>query len=41
VRLPGPVTVQLNYLRQDGDLPHIKARSLDIGATYSIRVDHR
>jgi hypothetical protein len=41
VRLPGPMTVQLNYLRQDGDLPHIKARSLDISATYSIRVDHR
>ena len=24
VRLPGPVTLQLNYLRR-GDLPHIKA----------------
>ena len=41
VRLPGPVTVQVNYLRQHGDLPHIKAHSLDISATYSIRVDHR
>ena len=39
VRLPGPVTLQLNYLRQHGDLPHIKAHSIDVSATYSIRVD--
>jgi hypothetical protein len=41
VRLPGPVTVQVNYLRQRGDLPHIKAHSVDLSATYSIRVDRR
>jgi hypothetical protein len=40
VRLPGPVTVQLNYLRQRGDLPHIKKQSIDISATYSLRLDH-
>jgi hypothetical protein len=37
VRLPGPVTLQLNYLRQHGDLSHIKKQSLDFSATYSIR----
>lgn len=41
VRWPGPVTVQLNYLRQRGDLPHIKKHSLDVSATYSIRMDRR
>ena len=41
VRLPGPVTVQVNYLRQRGDLPHIKKQSLDFSVTYSVRVDHR
>jgi hypothetical protein len=40
VRLPGPVTVQLNYLRQRGDLPHIKKHSIDVSATYSLRLDH-
>jgi hypothetical protein len=40
VRLPGPVTIQLNYLRQRGDLPHIKNHSIDISATYSIRLQH-
>jgi hypothetical protein len=40
VRVPGPVTVQLNYLRQVGDLPHIKKYSVDVSATYSIRLDH-
>ncbi len=39
VRLPGPVTVQLNYLRQRGDLPHIKTHSVDFSATYSFRLD--
>ena len=39
VRLPGPVTVQLNYLRQRGDLPRIKTRSIDFSATYSFRLD--
>lgn len=39
VALPGPVTLQLNYLRQRGDLPHLKAHSIDFAATYSIRVD--
>ena len=39
VRLPGPVTMQLNYLRQHGDLPRIKSQSIDFSATYSFRVD--
>jgi hypothetical protein len=39
VRLPGPVTLQLNYLRQRGDLPHIKTHSVDFSATYSFRLD--
>jgi len=39
VRLPGPVTLQLNYLRQRGDLPRIKSHSIDFAATYSFRVD--
>jgi hypothetical protein len=39
VRWPGPLTLQLNYLRQKGDLPHIKKGSLDFSATYSIRLD--
>ena len=39
VRLPGPVTLQLNYLRQQGDLPRIKSHSIDFSATYSFRVD--
>jgi hypothetical protein len=39
-RLPGPVTVQLNYLRQRGDLPHLKNHTIDISATYSLRLDH-
>jgi len=39
VRLPGPLTLQLNYLRQRGDLPYIKKHSLDFSATYSLRVD--
>jgi hypothetical protein len=33
------VTLQLNYLRQRGDLPHIKTKSIDLSMTYSIRVD--
>jgi hypothetical protein len=40
VRWPGPVTLQLNYLRQRGDLPHIKTHSLDFSATYSFRMDY-
>lgn len=39
VRFPGPVTLQLNYLRQQGDLPRLKSHSLDFSATYSVRVD--
>lgn len=39
VRLPGPVTFQLNYLRQRGDLPRIKSHSIDVSATYSFRMD--
>jgi hypothetical protein len=39
VRWPGPVTLQVNYLRQKGDLPHIKSRSVDFTATYSLRLD--
>ena len=39
VRLTGPITLQLNYLRQRGDLPHIKSHSIDFSATYSFRVD--
>lgn len=39
VRMPGPVTLQLNYLRQRGDLPRIKGQSMDFSATYSFRVD--
>ena len=39
VRMPGPVTLQFNYLRQRGDLPHIKSNSIDFSATYSFRVD--
>jgi len=41
VRWPGPVTLQLNYLRQHGDLPYIKKHSLDFSATYSLRLDHQ
>ena len=41
VRLSGPVTLQLNYLRQRGDLPHLKSHTLDFSATYSFhaRID--
>ena len=39
VRWPGPVTFQLNYLRQRGDLTLIKHHSLDLSATYSVRLE--
>jgi hypothetical protein len=39
-RLPGPVTVQINYLRQHGDLPHLKGHTIDLSATYSLRLNH-
>jgi len=39
IRMPGPITLQVNYLRQRGDLPHIKKQSIDFSATYSVRVD--
>jgi len=39
VRVPGPITLQVNYLRQRGDLPHIKSHSIDFSATYSLRLD--
>ena len=38
-QLPGPLTVQVNYLRQRGDLPRIKSQSIDFSATYSFRMD--
>jgi hypothetical protein len=41
VRWPGPMTLQLNYLHQHGDLPYIKKYSLDFSATYSLRLDHQ
>jgi hypothetical protein len=37
VRLPGPVTAQLNYMHQDGDLPHIYDNAVDCSLTYSFR----
>jgi hypothetical protein len=37
VRLPGPVTLQLNFTHQTGDLERAKDNSLDFGATYSFR----
>jgi hypothetical protein len=37
VRLPGPVTVQLNFMRQSGDLPRIRDNSVDVSLTYSVR----
>jgi hypothetical protein len=40
VRWPGPITTQLNYMRQSGDLPHIKKRSLEFTVTYSVRLDY-
>jgi hypothetical protein len=39
VRWPQAVTTQVNYMRQAGDLPHIKTRSLDFSVTYSLRFD--
>jgi len=41
VRWPGPFTFQVNYLRQRGDMPHIKKQTLDVSVTYSIRLDHQ
>jgi hypothetical protein len=37
VRWPGPFTTQLNYVRQRGDLPHIRKSSVDFSVTYSFR----
>jgi len=37
VRLPQFVTVQVNYMRQHGDLPHIYNNSVDLTVTYSFR----
>jgi hypothetical protein len=39
VRLSGPLTLQLNYLQQRGDLPRLKSHSVDFSATYSFRMD--
>ncbi|MEO5740465.1 MAG: hypothetical protein ABIS29_07720 [Vicinamibacterales bacterium] len=39
IRLQGPVTLQLNYVRQHGDLPRLKSHSVDFSATYSFRMD--
>jgi hypothetical protein len=33
------VTLQVNYLRQHGDLPRIKSQSVDFSATYSFRIE--
>jgi hypothetical protein len=41
VRWPGPVTLQVNYLGQHGDLPYIRKHSVDFTATYSLRIDGR
>ena len=38
VRLPGRVTAQVNYLRQNGDMPRIYDSSLDVSITYSLRI---
>ena len=38
VRWPQPLTLQVNYLRQRGDLPRIKNHSVDVSATYSVRI---
>jgi hypothetical protein len=38
-QLRGPLTIQVNYLRQRGDLPRIKSQSVDFSATYSFRMD--
>jgi hypothetical protein len=38
VRLPGRVTTQVNYLRQQGDMPRIYDSSLDVSFTYSLRI---
>jgi hypothetical protein len=37
IRLPGYVTVQINYMHQHGDLPRLADDSLDVTFTYSIR----
>ena len=37
VRLPGPVTAQVNVMHQRGDLPHIRRNSVDVSVTYSVR----
>ena len=37
VRLPGFVTVQVNYMRQNGDLPRVHDSSIDFTMTYSVR----
>ncbi len=37
LRLPDAVTLQLNYVHQQGDMPRIKDNSVDVTATYSIR----
>lgn len=37
LRLPGPVTAQVNLTRQAGQLPHRRNTSADISLTYSLR----
>ncbi len=37
VRLPGPVTAQVNLMHQHGDMPHIHVNSVDFSVTYSVR----
>jgi hypothetical protein len=39
IRWPRHLTTQLNYMRQAGDLPHIKKQSVEFSVTYSIRYD--
>jgi hypothetical protein len=38
VRLPGPITLQVNLTHQGGDLERLRDHSFDVAATYSFRV---
>jgi hypothetical protein len=37
VRLPGPLTTQVNFIQQHGDMPRIYNSSVDFSVTYSLR----
>jgi hypothetical protein len=41
VRLPGYMTMQVNYMQQHGDLPRVYDRSVDLTATMSLRYHRR